>query len=137
MTLEDLARTLPNGFHDAEVSRLAIDFASRLATFDLEVWIGDMDCPPHHGREMYRRGRLRLTGLGYFVMDVPGHSYGFRRRGAICIDSCESDSTRGLPPLEGDEFGARLWVNEWNAFIHLSATQAEIHWLGEPYDRGA
>lgn len=42
MTLEDIAAELPNGFHDAFLRRLTLDYADRRATLALNVWVGDV-----------------------------------------------------------------------------------------------
>ena len=57
-TLQELADTLPNGFHDAEVSSCAIDFVARIVTFELSIWMGDESDP-----ERYRPDHLEITGL--------------------------------------------------------------------------
>ena len=46
MTLDELARTLPNGFHDAALHSLALDFNLRTAELLLEIWVGDPHAPP-------------------------------------------------------------------------------------------
>jgi hypothetical protein len=38
MTWAELERLLPNGFHDARLDGIAIDYRRRTATFVLELW---------------------------------------------------------------------------------------------------
>ena len=36
-----------------------------------------------------------------------------------------------LKSLPGDAFFRSLWVNEWNAFIHIAARDAGIAWIND------
>jgi hypothetical protein len=40
MTLDELAVSLPNGFHDAELKTLALDYERREARLVLDLWSG-------------------------------------------------------------------------------------------------
>ena len=135
MTLHEIDASLPNGFHDAEVSSIALDLLSRRATLDLEIWMGDMSSPPHAGREAYRAGRLELSRVAYFAIDPPDHRYRFAEPGPICIDLCDAD-TQIVPPTRAGDFAARFFISDWNTFISVSAGDAALTWTAEPYDRG-
>jgi hypothetical protein len=52
-SLGEIAATLPNGFHDAEVRSCSLDFQERTASFELNVWVGNMEASPEE-RELYR-----------------------------------------------------------------------------------
>jgi hypothetical protein len=43
VTFKEVAASLPNGFHDAELQRFEMDYVHRTLRFDLLVWIGNMD----------------------------------------------------------------------------------------------
>ena len=43
MTLNEVAETLPNGFHDAELRRIELDYDLRSCRIQVDVWVGDMD----------------------------------------------------------------------------------------------
>ena len=58
MTFQQIADSLPNGFHDAELQRFEMDYVHRKLRFDLEVWIGDMNST--QARELYRPARVTL-----------------------------------------------------------------------------
>ncbi len=138
MNLADLEQQLPNGFHDAEVSRISIDFLARNATLELEIWIGDMACPPEDGREVYRAARLELLGLAYLAMEPPDPNYGYlkeRQPGPLDIDLSYVLSAEGHPLTQPGEFNARFFVYPWNSFIELSAVDARLTWTFEAYDR--
>jgi hypothetical protein len=132
MTIFEVADRLPNGLHDAEVDTIRIDYLHRTMDFTLDIWIGTMDDPPST-RETYRKGVLKITGLGYCAMDLPDEGYSFARPEPLTIDLHEA--TAFCP--NGITFACRLWVNEWNGFIHLSANSAELVWQAEPINRGA
>ena len=73
MTLTDVDRELPNGFHDAYLLRLAADYAKATLTLDLNLWIGDTGRPnagraralqarphPDRGTVLVRHGAARF-----------------------------------------------------------------------------
>src|SRR5262245_32870453 len=105
MTLREIDASLPNGFHDAEISSIRLDFLSRRAALDREIWIGDS---LRGARETYRAGRLELSGVAYFAIDPPDQRYRFAEPGAICIDLCDADAQSG-PPTRAGDFAARFF----------------------------
>jgi hypothetical protein len=131
MTIFEIAHGLPNGFHDAEVETIHIDYSNRTLQMALSVWLGSMDDPPSV-RETYRKGVLTVTGFQYCAMDVPKEGYLKEDPGALTIDLYQADNFVPPPPA----FACRLWVNEWCGYIHLSAVAAELVWQGEPTNRG-
>jgi len=130
MTIFEIAEALPNGLHDAELETIRIDYPNRTVDLTLDVWIGTMDNPPSI-REVYRKGALSITGLQYCAIDVPDQAYPYGVSGAVTIDLAEA--TAFVPPAAS--FQCRLWVNEWNGFIHLAAKAAAFVWTGEPVNR--
>jgi hypothetical protein len=132
MTIQEIASGLPNGFHDAEIKTIRIDYGHNKAEFELDVWVGTMDDPPVM-REAYRKGILTINGLLYCAMDVPDERCSFANSVPLTIDLAE--------PIEfhpdGAAFACRFWVNEWNAFIHLSGMSAELEWQESAVNRGA
>jgi len=133
MTLEELENTLPNGLHDAEVQRLDVDYAQRKVTFELAVWVGDMGDPPEK-REAYKSGRLEITGLIFLVMEPPDPRYPFRISSKLTIDGTDARKSLDvelLATLPADSFFRSLWVNQWNACLHVAAKHAEMTWLND------
>ena len=132
MTLEQLEGTLPNGLHDAEVARITVDYERREMSFDLAVWVGDMNDPPDR-RQAYRMGRVDISGLLFLVIEAPDPKYPFKSS-ELTIDGCDMRKnldTQLLESLPPDAFFRSLWVNEWNAFIHMAAKEAHISWVNE------
>lgn len=130
MTLVELENTLPNGLHDSEVQRVAVDYEKRKLVLDVAVWVGRMSDPPER-REAYKSGQIEISGLIFFVMEPPDAKYPFRDSVKLTIDGC--DMSKKLDPellnaLPGGAFFRSLWVSEWNAFIHIAARDAAIEW---------
>jgi hypothetical protein len=131
MTLEELESSLPNGLHDAKVRRISIDYEHREMTLELAVWVGRIEDPER--REAYKSGRIEISGLLFIVMEPPDPKYPFTRPG-VTIDGCDMSkniSSKLLDSLPGDSFFRSLWVNEWNAFIHLAAKSATLEWVND------
>ncbi len=132
MTLEELENALPNGLHDAEVQRIAVDYEERKVTLEVAVWVGNTSDPPER-REAYKNGRIQISGLLFLVMEPPDPRYPFKTSD-LRIDGC--DMSKNLDPellksLPGDAFFRSLWVNEWSAFIHIAARDAGIAWIND------
>lgn len=132
MTLHELATSLPNGFHDADVHSALIDYGSGTASFLIDVWVGTMAMPAGPDRERYRRGRVDLLELEYLAIDPPDPRSPHRGGGSIVIDACEADEELAAPrPHALGGFAGRFFVSAWNAFIHFSAGDAQLTWLDE------
>ena len=71
MTLDELAQTLPNGFHDSRLASIRIDYDRRELTLDIEVWIGDMNAEELASRETHRPAVLTLYGLEFCAIESP------------------------------------------------------------------
>ena len=75
MTLEQIEKTLPKGFHDAFLCAVSVDYLRRTAQIDLEVWTGELYAEDRTRRETYRRGRLALSGLLMLVLEAPDQEF--------------------------------------------------------------
>jgi hypothetical protein len=130
VTIEDLAATLPNGFHDARVHVVSVDFSARAAELTLDVWVGAIDRPPGPEREKYRKARLNLIGLEYLAFEPPDPRYRYREAGPIKVDLCDpDDAVAESRPCVQTGFAGRLFVSDWNSFIHFAAADARLDWL--------
>jgi len=132
MTFEELERSLPNGLHDSRVSRIAIDYEQRTLTLDIDVWVGDINREAREQRETYKRGRVLISGLFFTAMEAPDPRYPFSTATGLTVDGCDMSknlSTELMSSLPADTFFRSLWVNEWNAFIHVAAKNADLTWL--------
>lgn len=133
MTLEDLAQTLPNGFHDSMVRSIFVDYAQRQVTMQLAVWIGDMD-GDEVARELRREGSLVLEGLQFMSMDAPDARYPFAKGDTLWVDLCSPNTAAllaGKQCIASGGFVSAFFVNEWNSFIHVAARAARLEWTTE------
>jgi len=130
LNIKDLERELGISLHDAMLRTLTTDLIGRTAELVLDVCVGDPEAPPGPDRERRRRGRLELTDVEYLAVEPPDPRYPYRLPGSVQVDSCDADpalSSRYHMP-EGT-FAGRLFVTDWNSFIHLSARNATLSWL--------
>jgi len=129
VNIEELDRTLPNGFHDSCLRGISLDYEAQIASLTLDLWVGDQDAPAGEERERLRPARLDLVGLEYLVLDPPDPRYKYRDAGSVTLDLCESDPViaTSRPPATGG-FAGRFFVNEWNGFIHFAAKEARLTW---------
>ena len=138
VTLEELAQTLPNGFHDAEVKAIAIDYVGRRVVFDVSVWVGDMEAKAAP-REGYRDGEVVIEGLRFIVVEPPDPRYPFGREAPVRVSGCERVSASEMPVVSAVPVGcfvSRFFVVDWNSFIYVAGVGAELTWASDAYDRG-
>lgn len=91
MSIEDLERELQITFHDSLLREWSVDLPGRVATFALDVWIGDPDAKEEARRELRRSAVLRLDGVQYLFVDPPDARYPYRDADAVQIDVCDPD----------------------------------------------
>ena len=131
MNLDELEADLPHGFHDSVLRTFSSDMDERRAEFVLDVWVGDLNSAETADRERYRPARLELLGLGYLIVDDRDPRQPPFELAPVQIDACAPDDdperARQVPP---GGFAGRFFVTEWNAFIHFSALDARLTWLG-------
>ena len=63
---------------------------------------------------------------------VESPRYPFLNSDRLTIDGCDMSknlSAELMNSLPTGAFFRSLWVNEWNAFIHIAARNAELIWL--------
>jgi hypothetical protein len=71
MRLEVVENSLPNGFHDAEIESLEIDYEKRTAKIMFGIWVGDLCSKEKSIREAYQNVKLLINELVYFVIESP------------------------------------------------------------------
>ena len=132
MTFDDLDRELPNGFHDARIFRIGVDYGARTATLDMSFWTGDQDCS---NRDEYRDGTLQISGLLYLSIEPPDPAYPFMQSGSALYVSGYPEDGEAFPPgsalvavMPADATGYRFFVNDWNSFIHIAASDVKLSW---------
>ncbi len=141
MTLHELAMTLPNGFHDAEVSDFTIDYLRRELRLMMRVWI-EMEGTPED--ETYRTAMLTLSGLLACVIEPPNcdrTEWALKPAGVahpIRIDTFALDMMKRPPAFEPPDARAEgaftdgIYVFDWNSYIFVTAMAASLDWLAAP-----
>jgi hypothetical protein len=132
MTLDELDRSLPNGFHDAKIHSIEIDYVKATVTLQVSFLEGTPE-DPEDRRDRYRRAVVRITGLHFCSIDAPDPTYHFRpdqRPIVVSGDPAKSDHLPSLPGLMAQAPAGvsayRLFVSDWNRFIYIAARDAEI-----------
>ena len=109
-----------------------MDFVKRTVTFDLDVWIGDLDSSDVRDRERYRAARLVLAGLLFCHVEPPDPRYPFQEGAPLRIDLSEPDARHPLAQkLPESAFAGRFYVSNWNAFIHFAGCDADLLWADD------
>jgi hypothetical protein len=137
MTLDELDQKLPNGFHDAQIFSIEIDYAAGAAKFSLGLLVGWPE-DPEPERERYQKAELFLTGQCFCSIDPPFPTYSFIPDGRPIYVSGDPAQPDHLPALR--ELSAkfppgtwcyRFFVHDWNGFIQIAARDARVTWVGE------
>jgi hypothetical protein len=73
MNIVEVESALPNGFHDAVLQRIDINYSDCVAELTFRLWIALVDpVPARVGREpVMRRAILFFTGLVYAMIEPP------------------------------------------------------------------
>lgn len=138
MTLDEWDSKLPNGFHDAKVLSIAIDYVAGTAKFRLSLHVGWPD-DPEPEREEYQEAEMMVTGLSFCSIDPPDPSYRFLTDGRpMCVggDPAQPDHLPALLKLLAKcptgTWCYRFFVHDSNAFIQIAALDAQVSWIGTP-----
>ena len=128
---EDLERSLPNGFHDAELLSLHVDYADGQATVELNVDTGDSEGLADTV-EVYRRARVRFLGLKLFAVDPPGTAGPFVIS-TVAAGSGDPPTAKVEPHLPADCFLVWFFLTSFNSFVRIAAKDVHLEWVdGKP-----
>jgi hypothetical protein len=133
MTLDQIENSLPNGFHDARLNKIDINYVSRVAKFELQIDIkryGDQD---KKHEEVHRDGIITLNEVLFIVIEAPDPSYPYQKtKGLWIADSGKLESIKpqkAIPEtLPEGAFTYYFFINDWNAFIYFSAMSANFEY---------
>ena len=134
MTLEELADTLPDGFHDAQISSVSIDYIKREARLIIDLSVGDPSSEDEELRDAYREGELKLSGLLYWVIEPPHANYPYAESKQLWVDAGALRSASFKPsvklpePLPAGAFASWIFVQDWNSFMFVAAMDASLEW---------
>jgi len=129
VTFDEWDNNLPNGFHDAEISNLEIDYARR--TMILHMRLLSLI------QGEYIAAVVAVSGLQFCSIDAPSPQYPYQRNDAITVSGDPAKSNH-LPELDAltptfpkDVASYRFFVHEGNNFIYLAAADVDVTLLGE------
>lgn len=137
MNFEEVANTLPNGFHDAELRRFEMDYVQRKLHFDLDVWIGDMHNPPE-AREIYRPSRVTVEKVAFLVIEPPDASCPWQEPGTITVDAgeglpCQASSI--LPEIPAGSQMTWMYMDALNRYLLFAGGKTSLEWTGPEENR--
>lgn len=139
MTLLELERTLPNGFHDAHIQSFSANFVKRELTITLDALWGIPEGKTDFERYAYRTCLLKLSGLEYLIIDPPDSTYAYSKPGTLWIDagpleSAKLNSKVKLPSIRSKSaFAYLFFVQDWNSSFYVAATDSSLEWQSEPF----
>ena len=133
MTFEELEALYPNGFDDAYIDRLIVDYPNRTVEMELNLRGNPPDSPKS---DKYQRAALLLRGFYYFVVEPPDADHLWYPERSIQVNGYPEDGSQFplfehlRPKLSSGAFCCRFFVHDWNAFIHVAARDAQFSWTG-------
>jgi hypothetical protein len=78
--------SLPNGFHEAFLESVDVDYKSRRGLIKLRLCVGDPDAATQKEREAYKGADLSLVDLVYFVIEGPDPRSKYAETKGLWID---------------------------------------------------
>jgi hypothetical protein len=132
MTIKEIEKQLPNGFHDSKLKRVAINYEKREIELLFDVFV-ERRQDEHTGGVRFREGTLKAFGLFSCVIEPPDPNYlcqlgmglWVADSGEIAEGNCPIKLSYALPK---SAFGHYFYINDWNAFIYLIASEARFEW---------
>src|ERR1700730_11123720 len=117
---------LPNGFHDAMLRDLRVEFARQEVQLRFEFLVGMPDGETEEIREAMRPGLLRLTGVTSVLIEPPARGYHFSVGDGVYVDG-DFGAYPGETPTPDDGL-VRLWlfVSTWNARMMFTAKGCDL-----------
>ena len=133
MTFEELDQRFPNGFDDAEIVAVRVNYANHTAILELNLRGNPPESP---NSQEYTRANLEARGLYYLSIEPPDDDHAFAvRQAKITVDGLVEDPRdfplfeRLRPTLPEGAFCCRFYVHDWNSFIHIAAAEAHFSWV--------
>lgn len=132
MTIKEIEDSLPNGFHDALIRKIQLDFEERLLTIELGLLV---DLPEDNVQCQYRNGTLRVFPLYLFFADPPYPGYHFIPNGSP-LNATGYPAEKGQnrifdeisQALPADASVYRFFLDDWNSFLYIAGAGAEFCW---------
>lgn len=132
MTLEEIENSLPNGFHDAQIQNINVDYLNRIIAIKLNLWTGDISSEFSEIREEMSSAELFISDFVYFVIEPPQNNYPFLENkrldiGAGPLNGYDIPSAKNLPQeVPNDAFTYWFFVKNWNSFIFICGMDGKL-----------
>lgn len=132
MNFEELDNKLPNGFHDARLLSLKLDYTERSAVLHMRLLVGT---PGSANPEEFRNAVLEVSGLCFCAIEPPNANHGVPLAGSPVRISGYPEDKESLASLAGalakcapDSSCYRFFCHDWNCFIHIAALDVHMSW---------
>jgi len=131
MTLEEIEKSLPNGFHDAQLRSITHNYD--LATLIIHVGIlTGLPEDPISLHSAYRDASISFSDVFLCSIEPPDNERIVGVRGSVWFQFWRTESGT-LSPKLSDRFptGAlsyTLYIHEWESSIHIVAGDVSFSW---------
>ena len=132
MTFEELDQELPNGFHDAKIRSVRVDFVARSIVMGMDLLAG---LPDTRDPESYRPGTVSVTQAHMFFLAPPDPNYPVALHGAPVSASgvsvkCGDDAKVGalLQRIPQDSTAFVFFLDDWNSYLYVAGTTVQFSW---------
>lgn len=130
MTLSEVLKSLPNGFHDAHMESFTIDWNDNKIVMLLDVWMDQG--PSENGKydEKYLPGKLELKELSSLYFDPKCFTKFTEENGAAWLD-IGADFARVNVPDSFKLTPTSGWIYffTYNGFILFDAKNVHFEWI--------
>lgn len=142
MTIDEIGDTLPNGFHDADILSIHLDYVKEESSFLIDI---DLSEPDVRVEVSSRQALLKLTGLLYCVIEPPHCSFTKEYIPGedklwITSDSSDFSGLKDCPklpaPLPANSFRHWFFISSHNCFIYVAAMDASFQWKVNDINNG-
>ena len=128
----EILESLPNGFHDALLKSVFVNYESDKIILSLDIWIGNLDDPVEQMREQYIPGILEFHGIEFFISEAPRPAVPCSRNEKLLINIDGIESLAGkirvkLPGFDQTKsFAVWVYISNFNCFLFICARSAKF-----------
>ena len=120
--------SLPNGFHDAWLRQIEIDYFAGEIRLLLDVWIGCLSVKDHNTRETRRACQLTISDIKFFAIEPAslGEINHPQRIDIGTLETLRSPPRIKLPDVSDGVSIYWIFLSQTNSFVYIAATSASI-----------
>lgn len=127
MTIIEIEERLPNGFHDAKINRMYIEYVDRTLIIEINIIISE----PNDVEIISKNVILNISGLVFCSIGLPDYSYNIPGFTEAWISASMSEKPKELtinkPFYHPDgAFEHYFYINNWNTYIVIVALDANL-----------